>query len=206
MSTKRRRAVNIDTAIIERLKGEAITLGAKSHTALASKIFLGEASTISVAKMDGKSLGVSMREAVWLSLRERSQRLESSITSAAQAILLGGQDPLTPEEISQGEALAAEREAARALEPPKPKKPRVKAAKKEPSKPPENEGTGSAVSDYKQELTNQYEETPEEAEERKQRQALLSKGSPAETKTTHKSAMKELDPEEEEYLGGVYSL
>ena len=109
MSNKRRRAVNIDTAIIERLKGEATLLGAKSHTAVASKIFLGESKSIFVGRMEGKSLGVSMREAVWLSLRERSQRMGLSITATAQDILLGCAGPLTPEEISQGESLAAER-------------------------------------------------------------------------------------------------
>jgi len=199
MSVKRRRAINIDKAIIESLKIESQRLGLKSHTALASKIFVGEARAISISSKAGKSLGVSMRESLWLSIRSRASSRNVSNVSAAHGILLGEDPPLRREEIEEGLNLARIRESERAKEPKKdkPKKPRLRPEKKAEKK----------VEEKPLDTIIEPDETPEEAEERKLRQAKLPKGTPLETSEENAmSALKELNPGEEEYLGGVYSL
>ena len=204
MSQKRRRAVNVDTGIIDALKTRAKQLGIKSHSALATMIFDGGKPSISLVEYSGKSVGISMREALWLSLKCRADALGVSNVEASRSILIGTAPPLEEKEISRGEELAAEREKERAadalINPPKkkPSKPRKKRASKKVETKPE---IAAPIYDSSQ-------ETREEAEGRIRRQAKLSNGTPIDNaESISDRSPKKINPESnDEYLGGVYSL
>ncbi len=198
MSLKRRRAIDIDLAIIDVLKEAAKNRGIKSHTTLAVAILLGEQPPIPpVEKRAKKTLGVSMRESIWLSIRYRAKSIVTPSPHLMSWILTGEAPPLTPEEISKGEEFAAEREAeresgSRSNNPKKKSEPKIRAEEKP------NAATASKVL---------FDEDKEEEEDRKMRQAKLPKGSDADPpKKPNQKDFASLDIEEEERFGGIYSL
>ncbi len=112
-SFKRRRAINIDRGYIELMKKAAKKLGANSGTAVASMIFVGAADTLPKLQAVSKPRGVSMTEAMWISIKNRGTQVSKGPSATAQDMLTGDEKPLTPKEISVGEARARERELAR---------------------------------------------------------------------------------------------
>jgi hypothetical protein len=196
MSLKRRRAINIDTAMIDELRMAAEARGLKSHTTLAVAILLGEQPPIPpVEKRAKKTLGVSMRESTWLSVRHRAEMTTTPAPHLMSWMLTGEAPPLTPEEISKGVEAAAKREAERAkgAQDPNPKR------KTEPSPRAEEKAAPNPAP-----VKIDYEK--EDEEERKARQAKLPKGSPLDPPQKPKQKELESSDLEEEGLGGVYSL
>lgn len=193
MSLKRRRAINIDTAMIDALKAEANSRGLKSHTTLAIAILLGEQAPLPpMEERSTKTLGVSMRESIWLSVRHRAKFTTTPVLHAMSRMLTGQDPHLTPEEISKGKEVAAKRESERAKEPQPPKqkrkRPSTEVVKREPSPP------------------SPIDEEAEDEEERKARQAKLPKGSLLDPPKKPKQSGSDGLNLEEEYLGGIYSL
>lgn len=194
--------------MIDALKVEAKARGLKSHTTLAIAILLGEQPHLHpVKERSNKTLGVSMRESIWLSVRHRAKFTTTLLPHAMAWMLRGEIPPLTPEEISKGEEFAAKREAERAKGPqaqnPKRKpKSEVKAEDKPESAPPEvpaEEGPEPAP-------LKVLDEDEEEIEERKRRQARLPKGSSVDPPKSPERNDSGLSNTEEVHFGGIYSL
>jgi len=112
-SFKRRRAINIDGGYIELMKKAAEKLEVKSGTAVASMIFVGDAATLPKLQATSKARGVSMTEAMWITIKNRGTRVSKATSVTAQDLLTGDEKPLTPQEVSVGEARAREREQRR---------------------------------------------------------------------------------------------
>ena len=179
-SHKKRRSINVDIAYLDGLKTMAQRQGIKTGTALASMIFAGAAPPLPTLLKRGEGRGVSMTEAMWLTLRHRAASVERSTRRVTELLLTGRLPSLTPEEISYGEEAAQAREERRAKgeivgeSPPKKKKPRA------PRKPKKETVA-------KPEIPEKLADTPrpdpvedaEEAERRKQYKSSLSKGEPA---------------------------
>lgn len=201
MSLKRRRAINIDAAIIEALKAEAKKLNLKSHTTLAVAILLGEKERIHfTGDWSGKTLGVSMRESIWLSMKHRSQTDGLLVSDLMTRMILGTAPALTPEDISKGEGMAAEREAKRALE-----APTSKAKKKAKKKPEKKEESKLEPIPAPAPVFIDYEK--EEAEERRKRHEKLPKGSSVDPpKKPDQKLHVNQGEEEDQHLGGIFSL
>lgn len=139
-SFKRRRAINVDFGYIDSLKqvSERHFRGKKSATAVASMIFEGKYRTLYCVKIKGKSRGISMTEAIWLSIRCRSEIIRKPISTTTQLILEGTEPHLTPREISFGEKRAREREERRAAgDPEEASGPPPKVPLEPSEKPPE---------------------------------------------------------------------
>lgn len=117
-SYKRRRAINIDAGYINSLKHISKHAIREKHspTAIASLIFEGRALPLESVERVGKTKGVSMTEAMWLSIRHRADRLDASVSATAQLILSGREGPLSESEISFGARRALERERSRAAD------------------------------------------------------------------------------------------
>ncbi len=115
-SFKRRRAINIDGSCIELLKIAASERG-KKPTPLASMIFVGTEGPISGIPGPGVGMGkgISMTEALWLSIKERATGQGRPTSHVARDILIGNVSHLTPTELAFGQARAAERERQREL-------------------------------------------------------------------------------------------
>ena len=153
-SYKRRRAINVDTGYIESLKqvSEYQFKGSESATAVASMIFEGKHRALYRVKKTGKSKGVSMTEAMWLSIRRRSEIIGKPVSATTQLLLEGAEAHLTPREISFGLERAREREERRAAgnpeeaSPPKlpesPPEPPPPAAVAEPVEPEKTDPGG----------------------------------------------------------------
>jgi len=194
-SFKRRRSISIDLSLIRILKDEATRRGEGSHTGLMSKMFLGQAESLSKViispDMTGKSKSVSMKESVWLSIKSRSECDAIGVSAAGLLMITGKAPHLTQEEIAIGEGLAKEREEKRRSEPDSGNKRKPRA------KPVEKPGEESAL-------------VPSEIEEEKEREgrrSRLSKGVPIkDADIAPDAAFKDLNSSEEECLGGVWSL
>lgn len=217
-SFKRRRSISIDLSLIRILKDEATRRGEGSHTALLSKMLLGQAESLAkviiAPEMTGKSKSVSMKESVWLSIKSRSECDAIGASAVGFLIITGKAPPLTPEEVEAGEGLAKEREEKRRSEPDSGKKrksrakpvekPNEESAKKESDKPIQ---TTRIKPEETRHLKLVPSEIEEEDEERKKRRSKLSKGVPIkDADIAPGAAFKDLNSSEEEYLGGVWSL
>lgn len=233
-SFKRRRAINVDVSYIEALKkvSQYRFQGKKSATAVASLIFDGGLPPLPTVKMCGKAKGVSMTEAMWLSIRRRSEIIGKAVSATTQLLLSGEESKLTQKEISFGLERAKEREERRASgnpeepSPPKPAEtqPELPAPEPEQARPEPKE---TVTADVEVPVVDAIETAPEpaappqepepdstdavkqthdeEAEERNRRQMKLSKGHPADLKTNESRVEKKLKPGLVSY-GGVFSI
>ena len=215
-SFKRRRATNIDVAYIDKLKRRASEK--QKPTTLASMIFVGtEPSLGHVYERGGKAQSISMTEAMWLSIRKRSESIDKSVRQTTQLLLSGKEKPLTKEEISFGLERAREREARRAqgnpeeITPPLPQKPAAtsqEVSEPEPVETPNIEREDEPVSEQATEPDPSNivkEERAEESEAEKMRKMKLSKGHPVDLESDSDRADKKLVPGGDSY-GGVFTI
>lgn len=120
-SAKRRRGIGIKEWVVAALKERAAEGGCKSHTEVATKIWLGEASPLEKgcrkhkAEFPEGSKGVSMREEVWLALKVYADNREGDDSSqkVANMILVGKLPSLPHDCIVRGREWATERESER---------------------------------------------------------------------------------------------
>lgn len=114
-SFKRRRSINIDASIIDKLRIAAKTIG-ESHTRITSQILMGEVPPLLDAKFEpGSRKSVSMTESLWLALKEyaAAKYPEESYTATARKILFGQIPPVSQEFIELGLKRTKEREEKR---------------------------------------------------------------------------------------------
>ena len=213
LSAKRRRAISINERLVIRLNARAATLNEITRlgeteckkpkgrvpkitpTGLALQILLGEARPIGPYIPNKTRKHISMRESYWLSLRVRGEKVGFGAPKVAALILEGKLEPLTKEEISEGERIARERESKRDSSPRK-KRSRAKRKKTE----------STAPNKQKIKIVLDDEEDEFEKEARLKRQAALPQGTPIEKSKAHRnSALKDIE-NENDCLGGVFSF
>ena len=148
-SVRRRRAINIDLGYIEKMKEEAVRLGVKGHTAVASMIFVGSARTLPEILVRRGSSSVSMTEAIWISVRTRGEDVGKTTRCVAEDMLIGNEPPLRKEEIAWGVARTMERERLRAAGIPEEKSsaPKVDSSPPEPTQVGRSEAEDSSGHD-----------------------------------------------------------
>jgi len=235
-SFKRRRAINVDVGYIDALKqiSQYRFQGKKSATAVASLIFEGGLRHLYAVKILGESKGVSMTEAMWLSIRHRSEVIGKPVSATTQLLLSGGEPKLSEKEISFGLERAREREERRAtgnpeeLSPPKPAGASSETAAPEPEPPPPDprEPVTADVEQPDERAIEVPLEPPapappaepepdqtdivkqireQETEQKNKRSMKLSKGHPADLETNESRSEKKLKPGLDSY-GGVFSI
>jgi len=236
-SFKRRRAINVDVGYIDALKqiSQYRFQGKKSATAVASLIFEGGLRHLYSVQIRGESKGVSMTEAMWLSIRRRSEAIGKPVSATTQLLLSGGEPKLSEKEISFGLERAKEREERRAtgnpeeLSPPKPAAapseppaPEPESTLQDPQEPvtvdaeqpdggtiepsPDLPATSAALPELEPDQTDIVKQIREQETEQKNKRAMkLSKGHPADLETNESRAEKKLKPGLDSY-GGVFSI
>lgn len=219
-SYKRRRAINIDLGYIEALKNALKSRSGDSATGLANLIFRGEEKPLKSISKQGKTKGVSMTEAMWLSIRRRAMVIGRSATKTAQYLLTGQEPPLTDRELAYGLERAREREEKRAsgapeeaveakeeseeVEPESPEsapiaEETVEASPKPQEQPPHQK-------DKENDPSETIRDMREAEREKENRRALkLSQGHPFDPEVDDARKEKKIKPGQDFY-GGIFSI
>jgi len=213
-SFARRRVINVDVEYIEELKKIMKRMGANTATGAASMIFSGSAPPLTnKVVVSGKKKGVSMTEAMWLSIRKRSEDKGKATTVVVQELISGIEPALTEAELDFGRIRANDREQRRAagnpeegIKIPDATHPPVRITHAEPEKV-EVEKVESKTEGKSTEKTHPSvkEMLNDKSEARKKARANLSKGHKVKDQNGDSRGFENV-PLGESHYGGVFSL
>ena len=225
MSVKRRRGIGFRKWLVVALKDYAKRVkivspskGIVSHTTVTNRILRGKIPPIpSYEKYkddDRTKQGISMPEELWLALKAygKQRGKDESDTQVACKIIVGKIPPIPKHCIEEGERLARQREADRALNPTKSKRPKKKKAEKKGKESddhscetelPPGASSKEPLGSVKEEL--QERKILDEQTERKHDKngRRLSKGEPFDEKKGSKD--QSINPDDDFY-GGIFNI